>query len=111
MKKMNKLTVLFLLVLNSFANAQPIASCIEHANMVQYLAKMKNEGLSKSEIGQNLIEISRIKALNITQQEDWMNNLSWLFRPEHKGLSIESLTAKKKQECETDRGIVNWNAN
>jgi hypothetical protein len=104
-----KFSLLLLSILATSALAQPIPNCIELGNMVEYLAKMKNEGLSKSEIQQNIREIARIKNLTSTQLEDWFNNLNWLFKPENKSLNLEGLSKKKKQECETDRGIVNWN--
>jgi hypothetical protein len=103
-----KFSLLLLSLLGTCAIAQPIPNCTELGSMVEYLAKMKNEGLSKSEIQQNIHEIARIKELSSSQIEDWLNNLNWLFKPENKSLNLEGLTKKKKQECETDRVIVNW---
>ncbi len=104
-----KLQFLILFTFSTCAYSQPLPNCSDLGNMVQYLAKMKNEGLSKSEIQQNIREIARLKDLTSTQLDDWTSNLNWIFKPENKALLVETLMKKKKQECESERGIVNWN--
>jgi len=106
---MKLLLILFLSLISTSVFSQPLPNCADHGNMVQYLAKMRSEGLSKLEIQQNIREIARIKELTPTQLEDWYSNLNWIFKTENKSVSVEALAKKKQQECETDRGIVNWN--
>lgn len=89
--------------------AQPLSTCADYAKMVEYLDQMKNEGLSKSEIKQNLTSIGKIKNITSTQINDWLSILDWVFKAENKNISTQYLVEKKKQECETERGIVNWN--
>jgi hypothetical protein len=105
-----KLMPCFVLSCGFFANtvAQDLNKCATYANITKEIAQLKQRGLSRSEIKQNLTEIMKLKNNSQDTLNEWMMSLEWLYQREHVRLSPPMAEALRLDECKRELGIIDW---
>lgn len=100
----------FLLSWGLFSNtiAQDLNKCATYANITKEIAQLKQRGLSRSEIKQNLTEIMKLKNNSQDTLNEWMVSLEWLYQREHVRLSPPMAEALRLDECKRELGIIDW---
>jgi hypothetical protein len=88
--------------------AQDLNKCANHANITREIAELKQRGLSRSEIKQNLTEIMKLKNNSQDTLHEWMLSLDWLYQREHVRLSPQLAQAQRLDECKRELGIIEW---
>jgi len=88
--------------------AQDANKCATLANITKEIAELKQRGLSRNEIKQNLSEIMKLKNNSADTLNEWMLNLDWLYQRDHVRLSPSQAQAKRLEECKRELGIIDW---
>ncbi len=89
-------------------SAQDLAKCVSQANIVKEVAELKQRGLSRSEIRQNLTEIAKLKKSSEDHLNEWMLGLEWLYQREHVRLGPQGAQETKLDECKRELGVIEW---
>ena len=97
-----------LLCIGQASMAQDANKCATLANITQEIAELKQRGLSRNEIKQNLSEIMKLKNYSTDTLNEWMQNLVWLYQRDHVRLSPTQAQAKRLEECKRELGIIDW---
>ena len=88
--------------------AQDAQKCATQANITKEIAELKQRGLSRGEIKQNLIEIMKLKNNSADTLNEWMQNLEWLYQRENVRLSPAQVQDTRLNECTRELGIIDW---
>jgi len=88
--------------------AQDLNKCATYANITKEIAELRQRGLSRSEIKQNLTEIMKLKNNSKDTLNEWMQSLEWLYEREHVRLSPQMAQALRLDECKRELGIIDW---
>jgi hypothetical protein len=88
--------------------AQDAQKCATQANITKEISELKQRGLSRAEIKQNLTEIMKLKNNSADTLSEWMQNLDWLYQRENVRLSPLQSQEKRLSECRRELGIIDW---
>ena len=89
-------------------SAQDAQKCATQANITKEIAELKQRGLSRGEIKQNLTEIMKLKNHSADTLNEWMQNLEWLYQRENVRLSPAQVQEKRLDQCRRELGIIDW---
>jgi len=88
--------------------AQDALKCATLANITKEIAELKQRGLSRGEIKQNLTDIMKLKNNSPDTFNEWMQNLDWLYQRDNVRLTPLQVQDKRLNECKREHGIIDW---